>query len=72
MQNNVFYLYYKELYIVKEPLTQNRTHQTYRLKNVAICEDREPLQEYIDGLPKNRQHLYVIESNKPPESEDEK
>ena len=65
----MFYLYYKEPYMVKEPLTKNRTHQTYRLKNVAICEDREPLQEYIDGLPKNRQHLYVIESNKPLESE---
>lgn len=62
----MYYLYYKEPYIVKEALTKNRTHQTYRLKSVAICEEREPLQEYIDELPKNRQHLYVIESNKPP------
>ena len=61
----MYYLYYKEPYIVKEELTQNRTHQTYRLKSVAICASREPLQKYIDSLPKNRQHLYIIESNKP-------
>ena len=70
MQNNMYYLYYKEPYMVKEPLTKNRTHQTYRLKSVAICEEREPLQKYIDRLPKNRRHLYIIESNKPSESED--
>lgn len=66
----MYYLYYKEPYIVNEPLTKNRTHQPYRLRKILRCAMRELLQEYIDKLPKHRQHLYIIESDKPSESED--
>ena len=67
----MYYLYYKEPYIVKEPLTKNRTHQTYRLKSVAVCAERKPLQDYIDNLPIDRQYLYSIESNEPPKENEE-
>lgn len=43
----MYALYYKELYITKEPLTKNRTCQTWRGKQLAICEAKEPLQDYI-------------------------
>jgi len=44
----MYILYYKELYIVKEALTKNRCCQTYRNKQLAMCEDSAPLQEYIN------------------------
>ena len=44
----MFALYYKQLHIVKEPMTKNCTCQTYRNKQIAICEDRKLLQDYID------------------------
>ena len=44
----MYALYYKELYITKEPLTKNRTCQTWRGKQLAICEAKEPLQDYIE------------------------
>jgi hypothetical protein len=44
----VFVLEYKLLYIVPEPLTKNRTCQSYRWKQFAMCEERGPLQEIID------------------------
>jgi hypothetical protein len=34
-----------ELYIVPEPLTKNRTCQTTRWKQVAMCEEKGPLIE---------------------------
>ena len=37
----------KVLYIVKTELTKNRTCQSYRWKQVAICEERKPLDEII-------------------------
>ena len=37
----------KETYIVKTELTKNRTCQSYRWKQVAICEERKPLDEII-------------------------
>lgn len=61
----MFILYYKELYIVKEPMLKNRTCQTYRNKQIAMCESRELLQEYIDSQKdKNR---YFIEEQPPKE-----
>lgn len=42
----MFFLERAELYIVPEPMTKNRTHQTTRWKQVAMCEDKEPLIEY--------------------------
>lgn len=45
----MFALYYKELYIVKEPLTKNCTCQSWRAKQLAICEEIEPLKNYINN-----------------------
>lgn len=43
----MYILYHKELYIVPEELTQNRTHQTWRGKQIAMCAEKEPLERYI-------------------------
>lgn len=43
----MYILYYKELCIVKEPLTKNRTCQTWRGKQLCMCESEEPLKAYI-------------------------
>lgn len=43
----MYALYYKELYIIPEPMTKNRTCQTWRGKQIAICEEEKPLQEFI-------------------------
>lgn len=43
----MFILEYKQLYIVPEPLTKNRTCQSYRWKQYAMCEEREQLEEII-------------------------
>ena len=43
----MFFLCRKELYIVKEPLTKNRTCQTWRERQVCACRVREPLDEMI-------------------------
>ena len=43
----MYALEYKVLYIVKTELTKNRTCQSYRWKQVAICEERKPLDEII-------------------------
>lgn len=43
----MFILYYKQLHIVKEPMTKNCTHQSYRGKQIAMCEDDKPLRDYI-------------------------
>ena len=42
----MFMLERAELYIVPEPLTKNRTCQSIRWKQVAMCEKKEPLLEY--------------------------
>ena len=55
----MYILYFKELYIVPEPLTKNRTMQSYRGKQIAMCEDIEPLQKMIDES--NRPDRYYIE-----------
>jgi hypothetical protein len=39
----VFCLETKELYIVKTELTKNRTCQSHRWKQVALCETADPL-----------------------------
>lgn len=54
----MFALYYKELYITKEPLTKNRTCQTWRGKQLAICEEIEPLQNYINSQ-KDKDKYYI-------------
>lgn len=40
----MFALEYKELYIVPEEMTKNRTCQSYRWKQYAISEDKEALE----------------------------
>lgn len=41
----MYVLEYKELYIVPDPLTKNRTCQSYRWKQAAICAEQEPLEQ---------------------------
>ena len=41
----MYVLEYKELYIVKTEQAKNRTCQTYRWKQYAICKDSEPLEQ---------------------------
>lgn len=45
----MYALYRKELHIVYEPITKNRTCQTWRGKQIAICEEREELQKIINA-----------------------
>lgn len=40
----MYSLEYKQLYIPHEPLTKNRTFQSYRWVQYAVCEEREPLE----------------------------
>lgn len=40
-------LEYAEPYIVKTELTKNRTHQTYRWKQLAMSNDLEELKKYL-------------------------
>lgn len=48
----MFVLEYKQLHIVKEPMRKNRTCQSYRWKQYAMCEDRQPLQDIINKQPR--------------------
>lgn len=48
----MFVLEYKQLHIVKEPMRKNCTCQSYRWKQYAMCEDRQPLQDIIDKQPR--------------------
>lgn len=41
----MYALEYKQLYIVQEALTRNRTFQSYRWKQLAICQDKEVLEK---------------------------
>ncbi len=59
----MYILYYKELYIVKESLTKNRTCQTWRGKQIAMCEEEKPLQEWINNQPERYRDNYYIEPN---------
>ena len=40
----MYVLEYKQLHIVREEQTKNRTCQSSRWKQAAICESREPLE----------------------------
>lgn len=60
----MFVLYWKEFYIVKEPLRKNCTYQTWRGKQVAMCNEKEPLEEYIKQQPEQYQRQYYIEERK--------
>lgn len=54
----MYILYRKELYIVPEPLTKNRTHQTWRGKQIAMCAAKEPLEQYI-AKQRNKDMYYI-------------
>lgn len=54
----MYILYYKQLHIIKEPTTKNRTHQTYRGKQIAMCEDKKLLQDYVDKQ-KDKDRYYI-------------
>lgn len=60
----MFILYWKEFHIVKEPLRKNCTCQTWRGKQVAMCDTKEPLEEYIKQQPEQYQRQYYIEERK--------
>lgn len=55
----MYILYYKQLHIVKEPMRRNCTCQTYRNKQIAMCESDLPLKEYIKS--RAHQERYFIE-----------
>lgn len=65
----MFFLCRKELHIVKEPLTKNRTCQTWRERQVYACAKREPLQEILDAMPKRQQERFYISGYAEDESE---
>nr|DAL48055.1 MAG TPA_asm: hypothetical protein [Caudoviricetes sp.] len=45
----MFALEKKQLYIVQEPLRKNRSCQSYRWKQVLLCEDKQPLIEILNA-----------------------
>lgn len=55
----MYALEYKQLHIVKEPMRKNCTTQTYRWKQAAICDKKEPL-EAIRAQKKNPENWRVI------------
>lgn len=54
----MYILYRKELYISPEPMTKNRTCQSWRGKQIAMCEEKTPLQDYIEQQ-KDRDRYYI-------------
>lgn len=57
-EGKMFALYYKQLYIVQEPLIKNRTCQSWRGKQIALCEEEKPLQDYIEKQ-KDKEKYYI-------------
>ena len=57
-EGKTFALYYKQLYIVQEPLIKNRTCQSWRGKQIALCEEEKPLQDYIEKQ-KDKEKYYI-------------
>lgn len=47
-----YMLYQKELYIVPENLTKNRTCQSWRGRQLAMSDDYDALKEYAEELAK--------------------
>ena len=45
----MFVLEYKQLHIVKETQRKNCTCQSYRWKQYAMCEERQPLEEILNN-----------------------
>lgn len=57
----MYILYHKQHYIVQEELTKNRTHQTWRGNQLKMCEEKQPLQDWIDKQPEKYRNDYYIE-----------
>lgn len=57
----MYILYHKEFYIVQEELTPNCTFQTWRNRQIAMCEEKQPLQDWIDKQPTRYKDRYFIE-----------
>ncbi|WP_024348506.1 hypothetical protein [Lacrimispora indolis] len=57
----MFALVYKELYIVKEPMRKNCTCQSWRGKQIALCEDKQTLQKIIESKTDTEKEKYYIE-----------
>ena len=49
----------KQLYIVPEPMLKNRTCQSYRWKQIALCEDAAPLEKMLNSK-KHREDYRII------------
>ena len=60
----MYILYYKELHIVKEPMRKNCTCQTYRNKQICMCEEEEPLQDYINKQKDKNRYFIEKQPNK--------
>lgn len=54
----MYALIYKERYIVKEPMRKNCTCQSWRGKQLALCEDKDTLQAWIDKQP-DKDNYYI-------------
>lgn len=54
----MFILYVKEMYITRESMTKNRTCQSWRGKQIAMCEEESPLMEYIKSQ-KHPEKFYI-------------
>lgn len=48
----------KEFYIVKTELTKNRTHQSYKWKEIAIGKTREALEKLMVG--RNVRNMRIV------------
>lgn len=57
-KGKMFVLYYKEPYIVKEPMRKNCTCQSWRGKQLAMCEEEKPLLDYISNQ-KDKENYYI-------------
>lgn len=57
----MFFLEHAELYIIQEPMTKNRTHQTTRWKQIAMCKSEKPLLEYKNLHEEPGYKLRVVE-----------
>ncbi len=67
----MFFLCRKELYIVKEPLTKNRTHQTWRERQICACASRQVLEDMIARMPHSQQERFYINGYSDDENADE-
>jgi hypothetical protein len=51
----MYSLEYKLLYTPREELTKNRTFQSYRWKQYAVCEERGPLEQIRDAQKRTKE-----------------